>query len=454
MTLFHPELIRKYDRPGPRYTSYPTAPHLDEAFDESAFRAALDRSNASGRPLSLYVHLPFCPSLCLYCACNVVITRRRDRVEAYLDVLEREIDQVARLVRSDRPVEQLHWGGGTPSYLDPHEIRRLGHFLAERFRYADDIEASVEIDPRGVTREHLEAFREVGFNRVSLGVQDVDPHVQEVIHRVQPVEVTQQVVDWSRELGFESVNIDLVYGLPFQTVEGVRQTLKTVLALAPDRFAVFNYAHVPFIKQHQNAIPVEALPGPNEKLAILELVIDELTAGGYQFIGMDHFARPDDELAEAQRNGTLWRNFQGYTTRAGVDLLGFGVTSLGLFDDAYYQNEKELKPYEEAVEAGRLPVVRGLGLTPEDQLRRHVIMTLMCQFGLDVPALEARFGLDFWEHFAEARERLRAMEGDGLLTVTAEGLEVHEKGRLLIRNVAMLFDEYLDPSGSRFSRTV
>lgn len=454
MALFDRALIEKYNQPGPRYTSYPTAPHLTEEFGDQAFKEALHRSNSGDRPLSLYVHLPFCKSLCLFCACNMVVTSRRDRIEYYLDTLDVDIGRTADEVADGRQVAQLHWGGGTPSYLSPSEIRRLGALLRSRFEYADDIEASVEIDPRNVNRDHVLAFGDAGFNRVSLGVQDLNAKVQETVNRVQPFEMTAEVLGWCRDMGVKSVNLDLMYGLPHQTPDGFAETLEAVLTLEPNRIALFNYAHVPWMKPHQNALSVDTMPNPSDRLTILEASIERLTEAGYCFIGMDHFAKPDDPLTTAQEDGTLWRNFQGYTTRGGVDLLGFGISSLGLFEGAYYQRAKDLKSYYAAIESGGLAIDRGLWITPDDRLRRYVIMALMCHYQLDVLDVGARFEIDFWQRFAGARDALRQFEDDGLVRVTPERIDVTEPGRLLIRNIAMNFDAYLDQKAQKFSRTV
>lgn len=454
MTLFDRELIEKYGKPGPRYTSYPTAPHLHEEFGEPEFSAALNRSNQESRPLSLYVHLPFCRSLCLFCACHSIITNRRDRISEYLDHLEREIANVVGRLDTSRLVTQLHWGGGSPSHLKPSEIQRLSATLNTAFQKSADAEISVEIDPRGIERAHIEAFAEGGFNRVSLGVQDVNPKVQKAVNRVQPIEQTAQVIQWCRELGIEHINIDLMYGLPHQSVDSYEKTLDAVLALNPNRFAVFNFAFVPWLKPHQKALERYDRPNAAERLTILEMIVSRLTDANYVFIGMDHFARPDDELAVAQKSGTLWRNFQGYTTRSGCDLLGFGVTALGLFDDAYYQNQRELSDYYRSVEAGSLPIWRGIQLTDEDQLRRHIIMSLMCHFQVSITDVEKRFGITFWSRFTDERALLERLAGDGLVEIDEQRIRVCEPGRFLIRNIAMVFDAYLTPDQRMFSQTI
>lgn len=454
MALFERQLVEKYNQPGPRYTSYPTAPHLTTDFRDEQFVDALKRSNESGRPLSLYLHLPFCKSLCLFCACNALVTRRRDRISEYLDYLERDIAQTAGLVDAGREVTQLHWGGGTPSYLSPDEIGRVAGMLRSRFTLAEETEASVEIDPRNVGVSHIEAFKNAGFNRMSLGIQDIDPTVQKAVNRIQPFDETRTVFEWCRSAGIPSVNVDLMYGLPHQNPDNFAATLAAVLTLGPDRIALFNYAHVPWMKQHQNALSPEDMPNANQRLRILGESIETLTDTGYVFIGMDHFAKPDDELAVAQRNGTLWRNFQGYTTHGGCDLLGFGITSLGLFEDAYYQREKTLSEYYGAIDSGGFAIAKGLLISPSDRLRRHVIMELMCHFSLDTEATGSRFEIDFWDHFAPEREALRTFEEDGLLEITDPWIRVTESGRLLIRNIAMTFDAYLSKTAQSFSRTV
>jgi len=365
------------------------------------------------------------------------------------------MDMMKALLNPRRKAVQLHFGGGTPTFSLPDEIRRLGAMIRSRFEFASDIEAGVEVDPRRLTRDHLKALREVGFNRASMGVQDNDPVVQKAVHRIQPFEMTKQVVDWMREEGFESINLDLIYGLPYQTEESFTRTLDETLSLAPDRFAVFNYAHVPWLKPAQKILKTESLPSPETKLALLKLTIEKLTSEGYVYIGMDHFARADDELALAQRQKTLQRNFQGYSTRGGADIYAFGMSSISQADGFYWQNEKELPAYYAALDAGKLPLHRGYLMTEEDRIRRTTIMRLMCDLSLDYEAMSRLTGVDFKEHFASELESLGDMEGDGLLVKTPQGLIVTDLGRLLIRNIAMRFDAYTTTrKENRFSRTI
>ena len=449
------DLVAKYNRPGPRYTSYPTAPQFTDAFDADAYVQAL-RTAPEG-DLSLYVHLPFCRSLCHYCACHMRVTQQLDTIARYLDHLMREIDLVAEHLAPGQRIVQMHWGGGTPTYLSPSQIEALVGHLRRRFAFAPGAEISLEADPRGLTREHLTAARNAGFNRVSFGVQDFDAETQRAIGRVQPRMLVTQATRWARELKFEGVSYDLIYGLPHQTVARFRKTVDAVLDLAPDRVSLFSYAHVPWKKRHQTLIDAATLPTPPEKLRILLDATGRLQAGGYVFLGMDHFARPDDPLCQAQIAGTMQRNFQGYSTHAGSTLVGLGVSAIGQFPDAYAQNTLRLSDYYSALDAGRLPTARGYALTTDDRLRRHVIMTLMCRLTLSVPAVEQRFGIDFRATFPDALEALRELEADGLVTCTPDRITVTERGRLFLRNVAMPFDAYVQPLSAeqpRYSQTV
>ncbi len=445
-------LIEKYNRPGPRYTSYPPANHFAPVEDADALWAS---TRTSTDPLSLYVHLPFCETLCWFCGCHTLTTTDRGRAGDYLDWLAREIEITARELRPGRMVEQLHFGGGTPNFLTPEQLDRLGDLLKTHFTFAPDAECSVELDPRRLSPEHVEAFARMGVSRASFGVQDCDPAVQEAIHRVQPPEQNTAAMRLLRENGFGSVNIDLIYGLPRQSPESFARTLDEVLALVPDRFAIFNYAHVPWMKPAQKILERHGLPSPETKLALLQLCIETLTAAGYVYIGMDHFARPDDELVRAQNEKTLQRNFQGYSTRAGLEICGLGISAISQSADAYRQNEKDLTVYKSALEAARPPVARGYVLTDEDQLRRDVIMRLMCDLELDFDTFGARWGIDFRTHFAPALEQLQEPADDGLITFTNSGLQVTERGRLFLRNLALCFDAYLEPATTgRYSRTV
>ena len=412
-------------------------------------------NNRSERDLSLYFHLPFCQTLCWFCGCTTVITTDQKKSGDYIKYLEREMDLMKPLLNPKRKVVQLHFGGGTPTFSLPDEIRRLGDMIRSRFSFAPDIEAGVEVDPRRLSREHLVALREIGFNRTSMGVQDNEPEVQKAVHRIQPFDMTRQTVEWMRELGFQSINIDLIYGLPYQTPASFAKTLDEILSLKPDRFAVFSYAHVPWIKPAQKILKAEALPSPETKLELLKLTIERLTSQGYVYIGMDHFERAGDELAVAQRQKTLQRNFQGYSTRGGFDIYAFGMSAISQAGGFYWQNRKELPDYYAALDAGKLPLHRGYIMTEEDQIRRTTIMRLMCDLGLDYAAMSKLLGLDFQEHFAREIESLDDMEADGLVVKTPQGFIVTDLGRLLIRNIAMRFDAYTATrKENRFSRTI
>lgn len=455
------DLLRKYDRPGPRYTSYPTAVEFTEALGPAAYGERLAAAAGEpGLPLSLYVHVPFCRSRCSFCACTVLITRNPRVSEKYLGYLLREIDLVAPLLGERRSVAQLHWGGGTPTYLDPAQIRRLHGKFAEHFRLLPDAEVALEVDPRVTTREQMELLRELGFNRVSMGVQDLDPSVQEAINRVQPAAMNRAIVEDARRLGFHSVNVDLVYGLPRQSEEGFARTIGEVLELRPDRLAVYSFAMVPWMKRNQRLIRPDELPAPEVKLRLFGLARERLLGAGYQAIGIDHFALPGDELSVAARRRVLHRNFMGYTTRPAPDMVGFGMSSIGEVAGAFVQNHKSLTRYYERIDAGTLPVERGYALGEDDARRRAVILDLMCNFHCSVPAWEERFGLRFGDYFAAELAELRAPGGPGehgFVRVTPEALEVTETGTLFVRNLAMVFDRYLKArTGGRpvFSRTV
>ena len=453
---FDLELVRKYNVPGPRYTSYPTAPQFTETTPTGALVEAIGRDNQdAGRPLSLYFHLPFCETLCWFCGCTTVITLKRDAAADYVDFLGRELTLMQRLLNADRRVAQMHFGGGTPTFLPPAVIRRLGEAIHSRFKFANDSENSVEVDPRRITRDHVRAFRELGCNRASLGVQDTNPEVQLAVHRLQPMDVTRQAFDWMRDEGYHSISVDLIFGLPRQTADSFARTIDDVLTLRPDRLAVFSYAHVPWIKPSQRIFEKQAnLPSTEEKLKMLAIAVRKLTAAGMVYIGMDHFARADDELAVAQREGTLQRNFQGYSTHAGASIYGFGMSSISQTGDSYRQNLKELPEYYAALDANRLPFERGLILSEEDRTRRQVIMRIMCDRRIDYADLSRRLGVDFAAKFAHEIASLADLEADGLLRRTLEGFVVTGVGALLIRIIAMRFDAYLEKGPRRFSKTV
>ncbi|RMH80024.1 MAG: oxygen-independent coproporphyrinogen III oxidase [Acidobacteria bacterium] len=453
--IFDENLIKKYDRPGPRYTSYPPATEFHEGVGEEDYKRKLLESNIQRRPLSLYFHIPFCESACWFCGCNVIISHRKDVSGRYLDYLYREMEELSKYIDISRPVVQLHWGGGTPNFLSNEEIRELFGKIREYFRLSEDAEISLEIDPRYLSGGQLEVIREVGFNRISMGLQDLDEEVQRAINRVQPYDLMQRVMKDLRSLGFKSINIDLIYGLPHQTPGKFRKTIEQTIELQPDRVAVFNFAYVPWLKPLQRKIDPSTLPPPEDKLTILRMTIDLFQKAGYVFIGMDHFAKPEDELAVAQEEGTLWRNFQGYTTKKGVDLIGIGATSIGMLYDAYFQNYKTIRDYYMAIDGGKLPTMRGYLLSREDIIRREVIMELMCNFFCSFERIEKVFDIDFKEHFSSELEELEDMERDGLLKLEEGAIRVLPEGKLLIRNIAMVFDQYIKSKGERrFSRTI
>ena len=449
------EQVQKYNVPGPRYTSYPPANHftvpLTEDFVIERIRAGNDRK----RDLSLYFHLPFCKTLCWYCGCNTVITKNQRQSATYVGYLAKELGLLCALANTNRKVTQLHFGGGTPTFLLPSEIREVGALVRSHFNIAKDAEASVELDPRRMTPDHVAALRDAGLNRVSLGVQDFNPQVQAAINRVQPFEQTEEVIGWIRAAGFQSLSIDLIYGLPFQTEESFRKTLDLVLSLNPDRLALFSYAHVPWIKPAQRLLKDETMPSAQTKLAILKLSVETLTREGYAYIGMDHFAKQCNELDVAQREGKLQRNFQGYSTRAGVDIYGFGNSAISQTRDMYWQNEKDLSMYYARLDQGKLPIANGYVLNQDDQIRRETIMRIMCDMELDFASMSARLSVNFQTYFERELNALRALEADGLVRFSAAGFEVTDLGRLLVRNIAMCFDRYLSPKTEGvYSRTI
>ena len=450
------ELVRKYNVPGPRYTSYPTAPQFSAEVDRAALRAEIARDNADPtRPLSLYFHLPFCESLCWYCGCNTVITQRRSSAGEYVGLLRRELAITQPLLNTARPVTQLHFGGGTPTFLPPEEIDRLGQAIHEVFTFAPDAEISVEIDPRRLTKAHVEAYRRLGCNRASLGVQDTNPQVQLAIHRWQPLAQTAQAIAWLREAGYQSVSVDLIYGLPVQTPESFAKSLDEIIALNPDRLAVFSYAHVPWLKPAQKIFDDrQQLPSTEAKLAMLTTAARALTAAGYVHIGMDHFARPDDELARAHDDGTLYRNFQGYTTRAGASLYGFGMSSISQTDGSFRQNFKDLEEYTSTLNRGEPPLERGFLLSEEDKRRRTLVMDVMCRQRVDFADLSRRIGLDVAQTYAAEIASLTDLAADGLIQSDDGGFNITPLGELFRRIIAMRFDAYLDRGPRKFSRTV
>ncbi len=458
LTALTPKLLAKYDRPGPRYTSYPTAPLFHAGFDEAAYRERLAvAARTADAPLSMYVHIPFCEARCTYCGCNIVISPHHGPEVAYLEAVERELDLLAASLGPRRRLNQLHWGGGTPTYLTPAQCERLYRAITTRFEVASDAEVAIEVDPCVTSMEHLETLRGLGFNRLSMGVQDLDPAVQEAVRRVQPLELSRAHVEAARRLGFSSVNVDLIYGLPHQNEAQFRQTVRSVVAeLAPDRVACFSYAHVPWIKPHQRQLDEATLPRGWEKFNLFVGAAEEFTAAGYRFVGFDHFARPDDELARALDEGRLHRNFMGYTVMPATDQVGVGVTAIGDVAGAYVANEKNLARYQRAVATGRLPVERGIARSPEDELRGGVIRGLICTLKLDFGWVESTYAVDPRRHFADALAELHEMADDGLVEIRDDGLEVTPLGRFFLRNLCMPFDAYLKQPSDKpvFSRTV
>ncbi len=434
--------LDKYNRPGPRYTSYPTAPVWKDDFGPDDLQKYHAIADERATPLSLYMHLPFCESLCLFCACNVSIQKDKSVAIPYLGALKQEIEHVGRQVSRARQVIQFHWGGGTPTYLSPAQMEDLFSFTSDRFSFAPDAEIGLEVDPRVTSREHLKTLRRLGFNRLSMGIQDFEPKVQQTIHRVQPYELTRDLITAARELGFASLNIDLIYGLPYQTAETFRATIAQALTLKPDRVAMFSYAHVPWLKKQQGSFAAH-LPEGREKFAIFRAGLEGFLDAGYLYIGMDHFALPTDELAVAQQNRTLHRNFQGYTTKAGADLYGMGVSAISSVGRAYAQNSREIPTYQTTVKDRGVATMRGYRLSDDDELRRAVIGRLLCHTVIFKREIEREFRIDFDEYFAPELDRLAEPRDEGLVTLGADEIRVTQLGRIFIRNVAMTFDRYL-----------
>jgi len=451
------ELIKKYDRPGPRYTSYPTAPEWTEAFGPGQYVDHLARAEAAGGPLSIYVHLPFCREMCRFCGCNVVATHDRTRADAYLDLLEKEVALVAARLPTRRSVSQLHWGGGTPTFLDEKQLTRCHQILARHFTFERDAEQAVEIDPAITTRSQIETLAKLGFNRISMGVQDFDAKVQEVVGRIQGEKETADLVRAARELGFHGVNLDLIYGLPYQTPDTWMSTLERIIAIHPDRLAVFGFAYVPWSKPHQRLLPQEALPKTEQRVELFLGAVEAFTRAGYRLIGLDHFALETDELAKAQDGGYMYRNFQGYTIRPATDTVAFGMTSISDIGGAYAQNAHKLKDWGDRVAAGIIPVERGAAMSDDDVLRRFVINRVMCLLRLDLREVAERFGPGARAAIEEnLLAGVKELQDDGLVAFDGELLRVTPLGQPLVRNVAMLFDAYLKREGGKkqFSRTV
>lgn len=452
------ELIAKYDKPGPRYTSYPTAPHFTEKFTALEYRKALQRAaKRSEEPLSLYIHVPFCEARCTYCGCNIVVSPHRGPEEAYLEAVEKELSMLGEALGARRTLSQMHWGGGTPTYLTPSQCARLFAAVADRFRFTKDAEIAIEVDPCVTSDEHLKVLRSLGFNRLSMGLQDLNPQVQVGVHRVQSLELTKAMMIKARELGFASVNLDLMYGLPYQTPESFAKTAKTVISeLSPDRVAIFSYAHVPRIKPHQRALESMPLPRGYAKFQIFAAAAQVFLEAGYRFIGMDHFAKPEDELTRALDQGSLHRNFMGYTVLPANDLVGVGLSAIGDLAGSYVQNEKNLARYQRTVRSGEFPVGRGIQRSPEDELRGAVIRKLICTFSLPFSWVRERFNVEPTSYFARELAELTPFVEDGLLSLNSNGITVLPQGRFFIRNICMAFDTYLSRETGKpiYSRTV
>lgn len=455
---FDPQLIKRYDKAGPRYTSYPTAVQFNESYTVETYKNFAEKSNQSDKALSLYFHIPFCDTVCFYCGCNKVVTKDRSKAAPYLERVHKEIAMQAELFDSSRKVDQLHWGGGTPTFISHNEMRELMAVTRQHFNLHDDDsgEYSIEIDPREVSRDSIKLLRELGFNRMSLGVQDFNPAVQKAVNRIQSREQTMAALTAAREENFKSISVDLIYGLPLQTVESFDSTLDELIDISPDRVSVFNYAHLPERFKPQRRINEHELPAPSAKLEIFKHCMEKLTNAGYVYIGMDHFAKPNDELTIAQQNGELYRNFQGYATHADCDLIGIGITSIGTIANSFAQNVRTMDEYYECIDKGELAIFRGVEIDDDDLIRREVIMQLICHFNLKFSDIEKRFGINFKNYFASEMERYQVMVEDGLIEMDAESIEVTSKGRLLIRNICMVFDRYIKPDEKteRFSKLI
>jgi oxygen-independent coproporphyrinogen-3 oxidase len=447
------QLIERYDLAGPRYTSYPTAPQFHEAFSQSSLFRAIVRSNLAHRPLSLYFHIPFCESLCYYCGCNKIVTHNKARALPYIQRMIQELSLYADLFEPGKQVQQLHWGGGTPTFISDEEMSLLMNASRRLFNFADDEsgEFSIEIHPGQVSADTMNHLRQLGFNRVSMGVQDFDENVQQAVNRFNTYEQVSGLTNALRQQQYRSISMDLIYGLPLQSQQSLQNTLHRVVDLGPDRLSIFNYAHMPHLFKSQRLIRDEDLPSPSEKLDMLQSAIEFLQSAGYVYIGMDHFARPEDPLAKAQQQGKLQRNFQGYSTHGNCDLLALGVSSISMIDNVYVQNAKDLNSYQQKMDMGLLPIAKGFTLNQEDLLRRFVINQLICHFDLEFKDIERQFDVDPQSHFRHELEQLQPMVKDGLLEINSRGIKVFNKGRLLIRRICMVFDEYLNQKKSTVS---
>lgn len=451
---FDIDLIKKYDTPTPRYTSYPPATELTEQFTHQDFAQAIADSNHRQNPLSLYFHIPFCQSACYFCGCNVIVTNSQNVAQPYVEYLSREIHQTSQLIDTNRPVTQLHWGGGTPNFLTIKQAELLWQQINRHFHISQDAEISLEVNPRYIQKDYIFALRDLGFNRISFGIQDFNPQVQAAINRVQPEEMLFNVMEWVRQAGFNSVNVDLIYGLPYQNLSSFHRTIHKTIDLDPDRIAVFNFAYVPWVKPVQKNIPQTALPSPEERLDILQMTVEELTQSHYLFIGMDHFAKPTDELALAQQQGTLKRNFQGYTALGNAELIGFGVTSVSMLEDAYAQNYKRLKEYYQAVDQKIIPTHKGYALSHDDMIRRDVIMSIMSGTWVDKQEISQQYQIDFDDYFIAELQELKHLQADGLVNLSPQKIQVTEIGRLLVRNIAVIFDAHKKQRDRILSRAI
>ncbi len=449
--------FEKYSRPGPRYTSYPTAPEFSEEFTHKDL-IEFYKNQDDNRNLSLYIHLPFCRSACYFCGCNVIFTSKEDKKVRYIQYLKKELEILKKHLNTSRVVTQMHFGGGTPTFFSPEQLREVISMLKQTFtNFSDNAEISCEVDPRFFTKEHMDILKDGGFNRLSFGVQDIDPQVQKTIHRVQPYETTQEVMKIARDAGIKSINIDLIYGLPHQTAKSFHNTIEQVIKLNPDRLAVFNYAHVPWLMKTMRKFDESTFAPASEKLVILKDTIDFFTNNGYKMVGMDHFAKPEDELFKAIQKGELHRNFQGYTTKGGADLIGIGLTSIGNGVDYYAQNYKDLKSYEQALDEGILPTFKGYKLSKDDEIRQFVIMEIMSNFSLNIPRVEKNSNIDFKEYFKNDLPQLEEFIQAELLSINDEKIQVSPTGTMLIRNICMPFDAYLKKipeNKRRFSKTI
>ncbi|KIF81519.1 oxygen-independent coproporphyrinogen III oxidase [Noviherbaspirillum autotrophicum] len=451
------DLIRRFDKSGPRYTSYPTADRFNPSFAEQSYNTYLAQraTRTDNPPLSVYLHLPFCESLCYFCACNKIITQDHSRVTEYLQYLEKEMELVTSRIGPDRRTVQLHLGGGTPTFFNSDELRQLMAMVRKHFTFTDDAELGIEIDPRTVRDDTLAFLAELGFNRTSFGVQDFDPDVQQAVNRIQPLEMVEKAVGASRAAGFQSINADLIYGLPKQTLESFSRTLDSLIKVSPDRIALYNYAHLPSRFKAQRLIVASDLPSAETRLQIFLMSTRRLLDAGYVYIGLDHFSKPDDELNLARLDNSLHRNFQGYTTRADCDLIGFGVSAIGKVGNSYSQSVRTVKAYYEHLAEGRLPIEKGFELSSDDLMRRQIIMALMCSAPLDIAAIEAQYQVDFWTYFAHEVALLRQYEDEGLITIAPEAIRVTPKGRLFVRAIGMAFDKYLSqPTTSTYSKLI